>query len=168
MNQFLYFWLLFKASLFSTGGFGNMPSLHNDFLARGWADDRLFGESLAIGQVSPGPNGLWVISFGYLTDGVLGSVLALVAITLPPLLIIGLERLYRRVQHHPAVEGFVRGLGLAVVGIFFVVLFSMVGSVGLNVTSVAIAVGSVGLAMIKRMPVIVILGLGGLVGVIAR
>jgi len=57
-----------------------------------------------------------VIRLGYLTGGWRGSLLAMVAVTLPPLLILSIERLYRRIQHHPAVEGFVLGLGLAVVG----------------------------------------------------
>jgi len=83
-----YFWLLLKASLFSTGGTGNLPSLHADLLARGWANEQQFAESLAIGQISPGPSGLWVISLGYLVDGLRGAVLTLIAISLPPLVVL--------------------------------------------------------------------------------
>ncbi len=46
MNPLLYFWLFLKASLFSTGGFGNLPSLHHDLLARGWATESQFAESM--------------------------------------------------------------------------------------------------------------------------
>jgi len=60
--------LFLKASLFSTGGFSNLPSLHQDLLANAWAKEADFGQSIAIGQISPGPNGLWVISLGYLLD----------------------------------------------------------------------------------------------------
>ena len=70
MNPLLLFWLLLKGSLFSTGGMGNVPILHADLLARGWSSDRQFAESMAIGQITPGPNGLWVISLGYLVGGV--------------------------------------------------------------------------------------------------
>src|SRR5579862_2171177 len=128
MSLLLYFWLFLKASLFSTGGFGNVPSLHSDLIARGWATDRQFAESLTIGQISPGPNGLWVISLGYLTHGVIGSVLALVGITLPPLLILLVQRGYQRVEDHPAVAGFMRGLSLSVIGIFIVVLAGILHS----------------------------------------
>ena len=168
MNLVVYAWLLLKASLFSTGGTGNVPSLHNDLLARHWATERQFGESLAVGQVSPGPSGLWVISLGYLTAGGRGALLALVAITVPPLLVIGVDRLYRRVQHHPAVEGFVRGLGLAVVGIFVVVLFGLLRGVGLDARSVCIALGSVGLGMTRRVPVVAVLALAALAGIAFR
>src|SRR6185436_8378534 len=88
IDALLFFWLMFKASLFSTSGSGNLPILHQDLLARGWATDRNFAESLAIGQISPGPSGLWVISLGYLLDGLRGALLTLVAITLPPLLVL--------------------------------------------------------------------------------
>ena len=168
MNLAVFFGLLLKASLFSTGGLGNFPSLHSDLTARGWAAEHEFGESLAVGQVSPGPNGLWVISLGYLTAGVPGALLALVAILLPPLLVLAVDRLYRRIQHHPAVEGFVRGLGLAVVGIFVVVLLGLLRGVGLDSRTIAITLGSIGLGLTRRVPVPAILALAALIGICIR
>ena len=116
IDALLLFWLMFKAALFSTSGSGNLPILHQDLLARGWATDRNFAESLAIGQISPGPSGLWVISLGYLLDGLRGALLTLVAITLPPLVVLAINGFYRRYGDHPALQGFVRGLSLAVSG----------------------------------------------------
>ncbi len=168
MNFLLYFWLFLKASLFSTGGMGNLPSLHADLLARHWAAERQFGEALTIGNVSPGPSGLWVISLGYLTGGLRGSFLALAAILLPPLLILGVERLYRRVQDHPAVEGFVQGLGLAVVGVFLVALHGILASAGLSVRSLIILLAAAGLALTRRVPVLGIVGLAGVTGILWR
>ena len=63
IEPLVYFWLLLKASLFSTGGTGNLPSIHADLLARGWATDRHFAEALAIGQISPGPKQIGLIIF---------------------------------------------------------------------------------------------------------
>lgn len=166
MSWLLFFWLFLKASLFSTGGMGNLPSLHADLPARHWATERQFGESLTIGQISPGPSGLWVISLGYLTGGLRGSLLATLAILLPPLLILGVERLYRRVQDHPAVEGFMHGLGLAVVGIFVVALHGILQSAGVSVRSVVLLLAAIGLALTRRVPVIGIVGLAGLAGII--
>lgn len=168
ISWLLYFWLFFKASLFSTGGTGNLPSLHADLPAHGWATERQFGEALTIGQVSPGPTGLWVVSLGYLTGGGRGSLLALVAVLLPPLLILGVERLYRRVQDHPAVEGFVQGLGLAVVGVFAVALHGIFQSAGISVRSVVILLAAVGLALTRRVPVVGIVALAGVAGILWR
>src|SRR5436853_6981645 len=88
INPFIYFLLFLKASLFSTGGFSNLPSLHQDLIANGWAREADFGQSIAIGQISPGPNGLWVISLGYLTYGYAGASLALVTSSFPAVLVV--------------------------------------------------------------------------------
>jgi len=99
INPLIYFLLFLKASLFSTGGFSNLPSLHQDLLANGWAKEIYFGQSIAIGQISPGPNGLWVICLGYLTYGYLGALFALIAITLPALLVLVVAAGYTRIEH---------------------------------------------------------------------
>ena len=168
MSPVLYFLLAFKAAFFSTGGFGSVPSLHDDLIPRGWATERNFTEALAVGQVSPGPNGLWIISFGYFINGVPGALLSLVAIVIPPFLILGVEWLYQRTRHHPAVEGFVRGLGLATVGIFVVVLQRLLHDVGLTVPTLLICgiSGAVGLA--RRIPVIAVLVGAALLGLALR
>ena len=101
-------------------------------------------------------------------DAVDASLLALLAITLPPLFILLVEKLYRRVKDHPGVEGFVRGLSLAVVGIFAVVLADLMRNVGLDVRSLLIAVAAFALGMLRRLPVAVILGLAALAGILLR
>jgi len=154
--------------LFSTGGMGNLPSLHADLIARRWATERQFAESLTIGQVAPGPNGLWVISLGYLTGGWRGAMLALIAINLPPLLVLIVDKLYSRIKGHPAVEGFVRGLGLAVVGVFAMVLISLMQNFGVDARSVLLAAAAIGLGLTRRVPVIGIIALAALVGSVAR
>ncbi len=169
MNFPAFFLLALKASLFSTGGLGNVPSLHDDLVtARGWATERQFAEAIAVGQVSPGPNGLWAVSLGYLLGGLKGALLSLVAICLPPFLILLVDRLYRRVQDHPAVEGFVSGLSLAVASVFAMTLFNLLQKNGLNGESVLIAAASLALGATRRVPVAVIIALAAVVGVVLR
>jgi len=167
VNPLIYFWLFLKASLFSTGGLGNLPSLHADLLAHQWANERQFAESLIIGQVAPGPNGLWVISLGYFTGGLSGAMLALIAINLPPFLVLMVDKLYRRIKDHPAVEGFVRGLSLAVVGVSGMILIGLMRNFGVDIRSVLIATVAIGLGMTRRVPVIGIIALAALVGIVA-
>jgi len=174
MNPLLYFWLFLKASLFSTGGFGNLPSLHHDLLARGWATESQFAESMMVGQISPGPNGLWVISLGYLTDGLRGTLCALLAVSLPPFLVLIVERIYRAVEGHPAVEGFMRGLTLAISGIFVVILLNLLHSAGMitpfwssvNARPLTIAIAALLLGSTKRVPFPLIIILGAVVGLL--
>lgn len=61
-------------------------------------------------------------------------------------------------------QGFVRGLGLAVCGIFLIVVMRLLKENGLDLGSVLIVLASIGLALTGRLPVPVLLGLAGLVG----
>ena len=162
----VYFWLLLKASLFSTGGTGNLPSLHADLVARGWATERQFAEALAVGQISPGPTGLWVISLGYLTAGWRGACLAMLAIMMPPLLVLLINRLHGAIGAHPAVQGFTRGLSLAVVGTFLVVLAEILHANGIDSRAMLIMIVTIGLARTSRVPVMVLLGSAALAGIV--
>jgi chromate transporter len=160
------FWIMFKAALLSTTGTGNLPIVHQDLLARGWATDRQFAESLAIGQISPGPTGLWVISLGYLVDGMRGAALTLLAVALPPLLVLVLVHgFYRRWGSHPATQGFVRGLGLAVAGIFLTVLAGIMHNAGWSSAKLIIMLGAIGLGATRRVPVLLVLVLAALAGI---
>ena len=164
-NPLGLFWIMLKAALLSTSGTGNLPIVHQDLLARGWASDRQFAESLAVGQISPGPSGLWVISMGYFVDGLRGAALTLLAIALPPLLVLLLVRFYGRFGDHPATQGFVRGLGLAVAGIFVVVLGGIMNTAGWTFTNLMITLGTIGVAATRRVPVLLMLLLAALVGI---
>ena len=164
INPVLYFLLFLQASVFSTGGFSNLPSLHQDLIGTGWAVDAEFSESIAIGQISPGPNGLWVISLGYLTAGYLGAALALLAITLPALLVLGVAALYARIERHRWVAGLMRGIALAVVGILLTVCWTILHQADIDWTGWIIAVAAFGVAMSRRINLIAILGLAGVAG----
>lgn len=164
INPFVYFLLFLKASLFSTGGFSNLPSLHQDLLANGWAQEADFGQSIAIGQISPGPNGLWVICLGYLTYGYLGALLALLAVIIPALLVLVVSAGYARIERQAWVQGAMQGVSLAVVGILLTVVWTILRQPGVDGRGLLIALGAFGLALSRKVNVLVILALAGLVG----
>ena len=164
MNPLTFFWLFLKASLFSTGGLGNLPFLHKDLLALGWAREPDFITAIAVGNVSPGPTGLWSISLGYLIFGWLGAFLALLALVLPPLLILIVSAFYSRIEKQPAVQNFTTGLALSIVGLTLTVALGLAKSSILDWGGVIIALAALGLALSKKVPVILILALAGLVG----
>lgn len=166
IDPVVYFLILLKASLFSTGGFSNLPSLHQDLLARDWAHNADFGESIAIGQLSPGPNGLWVISLGYLTYGIPGVCFALAAITLPPLLVLLVERSYKHIEQWPRSQGAMRGVSVAVIGLLLTVIWTILHQPGVDWIGWLIALGAFGLALSRRVNIVGILALGGVAGYI--
>ncbi|MDW8207728.1 MAG: chromate transporter [Chloroherpetonaceae bacterium] len=168
MSWPVFFGLVLRASLFSTGGFGNLPALHADLTLRGWATQRQFAEALMIGQITPGPNGLWVLSLGYLMDGVRGALLALLAIVLPPLLALGLDQVYRRVQGHPVFAGFLQGLTLATVGVFGVTLWRLLPGSGVDAFTAGMVLVAFALGAWRRSSYVLILALGAVAGVLWR
>lgn len=164
INPLVYFILFLKASLFSSGGFANLPSLRQDMLARGWANDANFGQALAIGQISPGPNGLWVVSLGYFTYGVWGAFLALVAVTIPPLLVLVISAQYARVEGQAWMQGAMQGVSLAVIALLVTVIWTILRQPGVDGKGLLIAVGAFGLALTRKVNVLLILALAGGLG----
>ncbi|HEX9018515.1 MAG TPA: chromate transporter [Anaerolineaceae bacterium] len=164
MTPLEFFLVFLKASLLSTGGLGNLPFLHKDLLALGWAKESDFVTAIAVGQVSPGPTGLWSISLGYLAYGWVGAGLALVALSIPPLLALVVSAFYNRLEHNLIVQNFTRGLALGVVGLTLTVALSLAGASIQDWQGVVIAAVALGLALSKRVPVIVILALAALAG----
>ena len=164
MNPFLYFWIFLKASLFTTGGTGNLPLLHQDLLGLSWARESDFITAIAVGQVSPGPNGLWSVSLGYLIYGWPGAALALVALSLPPLLILVVAALYRRWEAMPVMQDFMRGLALGVIGLSLPVTYGLSRAAVIDWRTLLILALALGLALSKRVPLVAILALGGLAG----
>ena len=166
MNPLTFFWLFLKASLLSTGGLGNLPFLHSDLIGLGWAREADFVTAIAVGQLSPGPTGLWSISLGYLTYGWLGAALALAALSIPPLLILGVAAFFSRLEANPLVQDFVRGLALGIVGLTLTVALGLAGSSVVDWGGVVIAMAALGLALSKKAPIILILVLATLAGLV--
>ncbi len=164
MSPLEFFITFLKASLFSTGGFGNLPSLHQDLIASNLATDADFGQSIAVGQISPGPNGLWVIALGYFTYGFLGAILALFAIIIPALIVLIMAALYNRIAHLTAVEGIARGISLGVVGLFVIVVISLLSGPGADWRGLLFFGGAFALSLSKKINVVIILTLAALGG----
>jgi chromate transporter len=157
INPVIYFLLIIKGTLFSTGGFTNLPSIRQDLLARGWASDADFTQSIAVGQISPGPNGLWVVCLGYLVDGYVGAALSLLAVTLPPLLVLVVAWQYHRIERRPRARAAMIGVSHAVVALMLSVVWTIIRQPGVDTWGLVIALGAFGLTYSRRVPVVVTL-----------
>ena len=83
------FVVIMVASLFSFGGLGSLPVLQSQLSANGVSPDLVVLPSLAVGNISPGPNGLYLIAASYFIGGITGSLVACAAVVVPPFLVIG-------------------------------------------------------------------------------
>ena len=83
-----------------------------------WIGNREFLDSVAVGMISPGPVVITATFVGYLLSGFAGALAATVGIFLAPVLFTVLATpLLLRWHKHPLVAGFVRGVGVTVVGV---------------------------------------------------
>jgi|HubBroStandDraft_6_1064221.scaffolds.fasta_scaffold00013_73 chromate transporter len=166
VSYVLLFLFMLKAQAISNNGIASLPSLHADLLGQGWATDSQFAGALVVGQLTPGPNGLWIVSLGYIVAGPLGAFLALCAATIPPMLVLPIDALYRRFGSLPGVEGFVRGIGLAVIGVSPLVLAQVLQGSGFDDWTAVIAAVAFVMVLSRRVPNIVVVALGAVAGVL--
>lgn len=83
-----------------------------------WMNDRTFLDAVAIGMVSPGPVVITATFVGYVVAGVTGALAATVGIFLPSVLFtVAGTPLLLRYRNQVQVQGFVRGVTVAVVGV---------------------------------------------------
>lgn len=162
------FLIFLKDSALGVGGLGSLPMLRQDLVATGLATDAQLVQALAIGRLSTGPSGLWIVSLGYQMAGPTGAALALVASSLPPLLILPATALARRWLLSVGFAGLVRGAALATAGLLSATGVSLVVPPG-DVPSwwqVATAVAATALTYHGRLHPAVVVIAGALIGLV--
>jgi chromate transporter len=83
-----------------------------------WMNERTFLDAVAIGLVSPGPVVITATFVGYIVAGIPGALAATVGIFVPSVLFtVAGTPLLLRYRNNPSVQGFVRGVTVAVVGV---------------------------------------------------
>ncbi len=123
------FLVFLKMGAFAFGGVYSMLSFFQRELVdrRRWLSQEEFAEGVAIGQMTPGPpiinTGIFV---GYRLLGARGAVTATAGQVLPGfLLVLVLAFLYTKYKSVPLLEGALKGIGAAVVGLLGSVVLKM-------------------------------------------
>lgn len=101
------------------GGYAMLSLIHSEVVVRnGWLTNGEFSDIVAISQMTPGPIAINSATYiGYEVAGVLGSVVATVAVCLPALTIMMLiTRFFLRLRDNRYVQGVVMGMRPVVVG----------------------------------------------------
>lgn len=164
------FLVFLKASILSVGGLSALPLLREDLVATGAATEQQFVESLAIGRLSTGPNGLYVVSLGYFVLGPLGAAIATLAAILPPLSIVPAATLLRRQLLSAWFAGLVRGVALATSGLVIATGLQLIAPntpfAAIPPWQLALAALATALTVHGRLHPAFILGGGALVGVL--
>jgi chromate transporter len=147
------------------GGLAMIPAIeHMVVIDEGWLDSKAFADAIALGQITPGPVAICATFIGYRVAGIAGALVATVAMFAPATaLALAAGHSVERFRASPIVEGALRLLAPAVIGMLAAATFSLGrAAVGIHV-DVAVAVVSFTLLMIRPIgPLWLLIG-GGLV-----
>lgn len=150
MSDFLALYLLFlKATLTAFSGPTTLPVIRQDFVAvNRTITDRQLNTAVAIGRVTPGPKGNYLISVGQFAAGWRGAVAAWLALVTPALLILPLMKWLGRYTDSAGLKRVLEAVVLAGSGLTLNVTVTLARDGIATVGGVMVAVGAA-IAMIR-------------------
>lgn len=134
-----------------------------------WLNQQQFLDSVAIGIMTPGPVVITATFVGFLLNGIAGAVAATVGIFSPSFLftVVGTP-LLRRYRSNARLQGFVRGVTVAVVGVLIGTSYLVGGTVIRDGLTLAIGAAALAAAiLLKKLPDTVLIASGAAIGLIA-
>lgn len=163
------FFTFFKIGFFVFGGgYVIIPLLQEEMVFKNqWLTQKEFLDSLAIGQITPGPITITATFIGYKIGAIGGAILATIGIFGPSLIIMsGLSKIYERFQDNPYINAAFRGILLAVIGLILSTSVTFGKSSLINIQSWIILVLSFIVAYKFKVDYIFVLLISGLLGLI--
>jgi chromate transporter len=161
-----------KAGAFTFGsGLAIVPFLHSGLVDQHhWLTEQQFIDAVAMGLISPGPVVIMATFAGYLVFGIVGAVVATLAVFLPAyLLVVVPGPLIRRHERHPRLQGLIKGATAAATGAIAGAAIVIAGQVLADGWSVAIAAVALVALLQRRIKITepVVVAAAAIVGLIA-
>ena len=151
------------------GGYSIVAQIQKEYVEeKHWISDEELLDCTSVGRSMPG---LMVantsVLFGYRVAGPLGGILALLGITLPPILImVVVTMIYTFIKDQPLVARAMVGVRAAVVPIIFSALLKLFKAGMKDVFCYCIAIASLLLCLFTPVPNVVIVILGAVLGLV--
>ncbi len=164
MEILKFFWALLYINLFTIGGgFVMLPLLQREIVDHyHWLTSKEFIDSVAIGQVTPGPLTIMNVFIGYKIFGFWGALGAAVCTYLPSIVIVTIiSHYYLQFKNSWIVNASFKGIRPAVIGLLAAVAITLGKTSIVDIPTGAIALGSFAIiAFTKADPTLIILGAG--------
>lgn len=107
-------WILVKSTFTSFAGLASLPEIREELVEqRHWLTDDELNQAVVITRTTPGPVGVYVVSVGYMADGVPGAAVGWIAMASPSLLVILLVGYFGKRAQHPRVRSMLQCVVLA-------------------------------------------------------
>lgn len=169
-----FYWTLFLSTFTLSaftfgGGYVIVPLMQKRFVKElNWIDEDEMLDLVAIGQSSPGPIAVNTsIIVGYRMAGILGSILAVVGTTLPPLIIITIiSFFYQAFSENPVVSALLLGMQAGVAAVIVNVVINMAAKIikARQVLPIVMMVLAFAAAILLNINIVIILLVCGVVG----
>ncbi len=170
MELLKFFWTLFYINLFTVGGgYVMLPLLQQKIVEHyHWLTNKEFIDSIAIGQITPGPLTIMNAFIGYKIFGFWGSLGAVVSSYLPSLIVVTIvSHYYLQFKNSWIVDSSFKGIRPAVIGLIAAVAITLARTSVVDIPTGLIAGASFAIiAFTETDPTFVILGAGILGAVI--
>ena len=157
--------LMLKIDLFAFGGgFASVPlMLHEIVEVRGWMDSRTFMDGIALGQITPGPIVITSTFVGYLLHGLVGSMVATIAIFTPSFLILAVAApVFGRMKSSKFFLGITKGIFVSFVGLLFFTTIKFAFDVPWDSIRVLLCLASLG-ALVTKIDIICVVLIGAII-----
>ncbi|MEO0133317.1 MAG: chromate efflux transporter [candidate division WOR-3 bacterium] len=121
-SLFILFILFFKiGSLTFGGGYAAIPFIKQEFVDfRNYLSEKDFLIGISISQITPGPVAIIATFIGYRLEGILGSIIATIAIFLPSAIMLYFAiKLYQKIEKNFYIRSFLFGVKPAIIGFIF-------------------------------------------------
>lgn len=109
------------------GGLAMIPAIeHVVVVEQGWLGPKAFADAIALGQITPGPVAICATFIGYRVAGLLGALVATIAMFAPAVAVaLAAGHSVRRFRSSPLVEGALRALAPVIIGMLAAATISL-------------------------------------------
>jgi chromate transporter len=153
--------MLAPLSLVAVGGaLTIMPEIHRQVVeVYGWLSSAEFAELFTVAQTAPGPNLLVVSLIGWKVGGLLGALVALLAVATPSsLLVLGIMQVWRRLGNAPWLMAIQAGLAPIAIGLILAGGFILSSAAVTTLPSLLITIATVILLLRTRLHPLILMG----------
>lgn len=168
----MLFGIFLKLSAFSLLAFGGVNALLPELLnlavyQEHWIDLQTFSDYFAIAQAAPGPNFMTVTLLGWHLYGVLGALLATLAIAWPSsIMIFFLQRLILGIQNPITRKSIQYAAGSLAIGLVLSSAWQIAIQINHSAAAYVLTLITIGFTLFTRWHPLYLIAIGGVLGVL--
>lgn len=160
--------LMLKIDTFAFGGgFASVPlMLHETVSVKGWMGYKTFMDGIALGQITPGPIVITATFVGFIVYGIIGAVVATVAVFTPSFLILVLVTpVFDRLKASVLFSRATKGILASFVGLLFFVTIKFALAVHWDSAKIVLGVAALA-ALIKKVNILYVVLIGAVISLV--